>query len=148
VTPYEVWFGRPPPKDFQEQKDSIRRAQITSGELGVEDGDREEGRSEVKEAEEDLFVNEHLEEEEQQEEMVLTKLIKRVKEHMVKQQANMVKKAGARALIFNPQEVATLQIAKQYRFSTEPSRIPVRILEKTAQVRKVCLGITSKTNFD
>jgi hypothetical protein len=61
----------------------------------VEDGDREEGRSEVKEAEEDLFVNEHLEEEEQQEEMVLTKLIKRVKEHMVKQQANMVKKAGA-----------------------------------------------------
>jgi hypothetical protein len=95
VTPYKVWFRRPPPKDFQEHKDSTRRTI-----LGDRDRDIKEGSSDVKESKEDLFVNEHLEEEEVQEEMVLTELTKRVKEHMLKQQDNIVKKAGARASVF------------------------------------------------
>ncbi len=92
VTPYEVWFRRLPPKDFQEHKDSTQRTAS-----GDRDRDIEEGSSDVEESEEDLFVDEHLKEEEEQEEMVLTELTKRVKDYMLKQQDNMVKKAGARA---------------------------------------------------
>lgn len=95
VTPYEVWFRRLPPKDFQEHKDSTQRTAS-----GDRDRDIEEGSSDVEESEEDLFVDEHLKEEEEQEEMVLTELTKRVKDYMLKQQDNMVKKAGARASVF------------------------------------------------
>ncbi|KAH8744347.1 hypothetical protein F5882DRAFT_497462 [Hyaloscypha sp. PMI_1271] len=43
----------------------------------------------------------------------------------------MVKKANSKALEYDIQEIATLQIPKQYRFGTEMARIPVRVLEKT-----------------
>jgi len=125
VTPYEVWFGRKPPTDFQEQKEELRRV----GEEGVTRSGEE--------AEEGLFVDEHFQEEEEQEDMILSELTKRVKEHMVKQQ---VKKAGAKALVFEAQETATLLIPKAYRFSSEPTRIPVRVLKKLPKVRSLTLN--------
>jgi hypothetical protein len=50
----------------------------------------------------------------------------------------MVKKANAKALEYTAQGIATLQIPKQYRFSTEIVRIPVRVLEKTLKVGALC----------
>ena len=66
--------------------------------------------------------------------MILSELTKRVTEHMRKQRENMVKRANSKALEYNIQEIATLGIPKQYRFSTEMARIPVRVLEKTLKV--------------
>jgi hypothetical protein len=66
--------------------------------------------------------------------MILSELTKRVAEHMKKQQEKMVKRASTKALEYDIQEIVTLQIPKQYRFSTEMARIPVRVLEKTSKV--------------
>ena len=66
--------------------------------------------------------------------MILSELTKRVAEHIKKQQEKMVKRASTKALEYDIQEIATLQIPKQYRFSTEMARIPVRVLEKTSKV--------------
>ena len=64
----------------------------------------------------------------------MSELTKRVAEHIRKHQEKMVKKANPKALEYEVQEIATLQIPKQYRFSTEMARIPVRVLEKTSKV--------------
>ena len=69
--------------------------------------------------------------------MILSELTKRVTEHMRKQKENIVKRANSKALEYDIQEIATLQIPKQYRFSTEMARITVRVLEKTP---KVCVS--------
>jgi hypothetical protein len=53
---------------------------------------------------------------------------------MRKQKERLVKKANSKALEYTNQEIATLQIPKQYRFGTEMARIPVRVLEKTLKV--------------
>ena len=66
--------------------------------------------------------------------MILSELTKRVMEHMRKQREIMVKKANSKALEYTNQEIATLQILKQYRFGTEMARIPVRVLEKGLKV--------------
>ena len=66
--------------------------------------------------------------------MILSKLTKRVTEYMRKQRENMVKRANSKALEYEIQEIATLQIPKQYRFGTEIARILVRVLEKTLKV--------------
>jgi hypothetical protein len=66
--------------------------------------------------------------------MILSELTKRVAEHVKKQNEKIVKKVKAKELVFEVQEIATLQIPKQYRFSTEPARIPVRVLEHAAKV--------------
>jgi hypothetical protein len=71
-----------------------------------------------------------------------------VKEHIVKQQENIVKKAGAKALVFKAQETATLLIPKAYRSSLEPVRIPVRVLKKLLKVRSLTLKYTlNRANF-
>jgi hypothetical protein len=44
--------------------------------------------------------------------MILSELTKRVAEHMRKQRENMVKKANSKALEYDIQEIATLQIPK------------------------------------
>jgi hypothetical protein len=124
-TPYEVWFGRKPPTDFLNYKESASR------EVESDWNSSSEGR------EDSLFVDEGAEQEEVAEEMILSELTKRVVEHVRKQKENMVKKANSKALEYNIQEIATLQIPKQYRFSTELVRIPVRVLEKTL---KVCVS--------
>jgi hypothetical protein len=49
----------------------------------------------------------------------------------------MVKRANSKALEYDIQEIVTLQIPKQYRFSTESGRILVRVLGKTL---KVCVS--------
>jgi len=46
----------------------------------------------------------------------------------------MVKRANSKALEYTDQEIATLQIPKQYRFGTEIARILVRVLEKGLKV--------------
>jgi hypothetical protein len=125
-TPYEVWFGRQPPADFQEDK--ARASGATPSGEGSGEGSGEE------DIEEGLFVDEDLEVEQDQEEMILSELTKRVAEHVRKQKENVVKRANAKALEYEAQEIATLQIPKQYRFGTESVRIPVRVLEKTAKV--------------
>jgi len=66
--------------------------------------------------------------------MILSELTKRVTEHMRKQKENIVKRANSKALEYDIQEITTLQIPKQYRFSTEMARIAVRVLEKTLKV--------------
>ena len=85
--------------------------------------------------EDSLFVNEEVEQEEgEAKEMILSELTKRVTEHTRRQRENMVKRANSKALEYDIQEIATLQIPKQYRFGTEMARIPVRVLEKTPKV--------------
>jgi hypothetical protein len=121
-TPYEVWFGRKPPTDFLNHKESASR------EVEGDENSSSEGRGDS------LFVDEEAEQEEEAEEMILSELTKRVAEHMRKQRENMVKKANSKALEYNIQEIATLQIPKQYRFGTEMTRILVRVLEKTPKV--------------
>ena len=69
--------------------------------------------------------------------MILSELTKRVAEHTRRQRENIVKRANSKALEYNIQEIITLQILKQYRFSIEIARIPVRVLEKTP---KVCVS--------
>ena len=66
--------------------------------------------------------------------MILSELTKRIAEHIRKQKENIVKRASTKALEYKAQEIATLQIPKQYRFGTESARIPVRVLEKIAKV--------------
>jgi hypothetical protein len=53
---------------------------------------------------------------------------------MRKQRENIIKRANSKALEYNIQEIITLGIPKQYRFSTEIARIPVRVLEKTLKI--------------
>ena len=55
-TPYEVWFGRKPPTDFLNHKESTRRARTALGGIGgeVESNKNSEGG-------EDSFVNEEAE---------------------------------------------------------------------------------------
>ena len=132
-TPYEVWFGRKPPTDFLNHKESARRARTALGGIGgeVESDENSEG------GEDSLFVDEEADQEEAAEEMILSELTKRVAEHMRKQREIMVKKANSKALEYTDQEIATLQIPKQYRFGTEMARIPVRVLEKGL---KVCVS--------
>jgi hypothetical protein len=129
-TPYEVWFGRKPPTDFLNHKESASRARIALGGIGGEVESDENSES----GEDSLFVDEEAEQEEEAEEMILSELTKRVAEHMRKQRENIVKKANSKALEYDIQEIATLQIPKQYRFGTEMARIPVRVLEKTLKV--------------
>ena len=66
--------------------------------------------------------------------MILSELTRRVTEYIRKQKENIVKRANSKALKYNIQEIATLQIPKQYRFGSEMARIPVRVLEKTSKV--------------
>jgi hypothetical protein len=99
-TPYEVWFGRQPPADFQEDK--ARASRATSSGEGSGEGLGEE------DTEEGLFVDEDLEVEQDQEEMILSELTKRVTEHVRKQKENVVKRANAKALEYKAQEIATL----------------------------------------
>jgi len=131
-TPYEVWFGRKPPTDFLNHKESARRTRTALGGIG-----REVESDENSEGGEDSFVDEEAKQEEEAEEMILSELTKRVAEHTRKQRENIVKRANSKALEYTDQEIATLQIPKQYRFGTEMARIPVRVLEKGL---KVCVS--------
>jgi hypothetical protein len=69
--------------------------------------------------------------------MILSELTKRVTEHVRKQKENMVKRASVKVLEYKAQEITTLQIPKQYRFSTKSIRIPVRVLEKIAKIHNL-----------
>jgi hypothetical protein len=101
-TPYEVWFGRKPPTDFQGHKETTRRARAALG-GEVESDENSEG------GEDSLFVDEEAEQEGgEAEEMILSELTKRVTEHMRKQRENMVKRANSKALEYDIQEIATL----------------------------------------
>jgi len=102
-TPYEVWFGRKPPTDFQGHKETTRRAR--AGGIGGElkSDENSEG------GEDSLFVDEEAEQEEgEAKEMILSELTKRVAEHMRKQRENMVKRANSKALEYHIQEIVTL----------------------------------------
>jgi hypothetical protein len=129
---YEVWFGRKPPTDFQDHKETTRRIRTALGDIGGEVESDENSSSEGRE--DSLFVDEEVEQEEAAEEMILSELTKRVAEHMRKQKENMIKRANSKALEYDIQEIATLQIPKQYRFGTEMARIAVRVLGKTLKV--------------
>jgi hypothetical protein len=126
-TLYEVWFRRKPPTDFLNHKETTRRARAALG-GEVESDENSEG------GEDSLFVDEEADQEEAAKEMILSELTKRVTEHTRRQRENMVKRANSKALEYDIQEITTLQIPKQYRFSTEMARIPVRVLEKTPKV--------------
>lgn len=84
--------------------------------------------------EEDGVDGDIIEQSDEEQEMELSELTKRVAAHMEIQRERMVKKAKAKTLIYEDQETATLLIPKKYRFGTESSRIPVRILESTLTV--------------
>jgi hypothetical protein len=128
-TPYEVWFGRKPPTDFLDYRESARRVRIALG------GEVESNNnSNSKSGEDSFFTKGGVEQEEAGEEMILSELTKRVIEYTRKQRENMVKRANSKALKYDIQEIATLQIPKQYRFSIESGRIPVRVLGKTPKV--------------
>ena len=93
-----------------------------------------ENRENGEDREDSFFVDKEAEQEEVAEEMILSELTRRVAEHMRKQKENIVKRANSKALEYNIQEIATLQIPKQYRFGTEMARIPVRVLEEILKV--------------
>jgi hypothetical protein len=103
-TLYEVWFGRKPPTDFLNHKESASRARIALGGIGGEVESNENSES----GEDSLFVDEEAEQEEEAKEMILSELTKRVAEHMRKQRENMVKKANSKALEYDIQGIATL----------------------------------------
>jgi hypothetical protein len=98
-TPYEIWFGRKPPTNFQRQKESARRVPTALGGDSESSASGELSTIEVIEREEDgedsLFVDEEAEQEEAAEETILFELTKRVAEHVRKQQERMVKKRVA-----------------------------------------------------
>ena len=71
-TPYEVWFGRKPPTDFLNYKDTISR-----------EGKSDENSSSDS-REDSLFVDEEAQQEEEAEEMILSELTERVAEYMRK----------------------------------------------------------------
>jgi hypothetical protein len=98
-TPYEVWFGRKPPTDFLDYKESACRIRTALGDIGGEVESNENSSSEG--GENSLFVNEEAEQEEVAEEMILSELTKRVAEHMRKQRENMVKRANSKALEYD-----------------------------------------------
>lgn len=83
-TPYEVWFGRKPPTDFLDHKESARRARAALGGDIDESGASEESSTieviegEEEDGEDSLFVDEEAEQEEAAEEMILSELTKRV----------------------------------------------------------------------
>ena len=106
----------------------------TESSASGEDGEDGENGENGEDREDSFFVDEEAEQEEVAEEMILSELTRRVAEHMRKQKENMVKRANSKALEYDIQEIATLQIPKQYRFGTEMARIPVRVLEKTPKV--------------
>ena len=105
----------------ENRKDRENRENRENGENGE---DREDS----------FFVDKEAEQEEVAKEIILSKLTRRVTEHMRKQKENIVKRANFKVLKYNIQEIITLQIPKQYRFGTEMARIPVRVLEKTPKV--------------
>ena len=108
-TPYEVWFGRKPPTDFLDHKESARRARAAlEGEVDIDksSASKESSTIEVIEGEEEdredsLFVDEEAKQEEAAEEMILSELTKRVAEHVRKQQEKIVKRASTKALEYN-----------------------------------------------
>jgi hypothetical protein len=98
-TPYNVWFGQQPLINLQDHEGNARRIRTVPGE-GNES--RESSIIKVTEGEEDredsLFINQEAELEEAVEGMILSKLTKRVTEHIRKQKERIVKKANSKAL--------------------------------------------------
>jgi hypothetical protein len=76
---YEVWFGQKLPTDFQGYKETTRYARTALGGIGGEVKSNENSGS--KGSEDSLFVNE---DKEVAKEMILSKLTKRVTEHVRK----------------------------------------------------------------
>jgi len=138
ITPFQVWFGRDPPK-WQKLATlpDIRADKGTPFISHASDGEEDETEEEEEGEDEDaLFVEEGEQEEEAGEGLILSELSQRVAEYTVEVQARMVKKKGADSLEYALQETATLAIPLKLRFSLEVGRILVRILEK---LPKVCL---------
>ena len=95
-TLYEVWFGRKLLTNFLNHKEIVSREGKSNENSSSNSG------------EDSLFVDEEAQQEEEAKEMILSKLTKRVAEHMRKQRENMVKRANSKALEYKIQEIATL----------------------------------------
>jgi hypothetical protein len=111
-TPFEVWFGRKPrwiTAGPIEDIDEIDLYSETDAESG-DDGD-----------------------------LVLTEIEARVVAHDTRLHAQMIKANSRRSPVFADGIIATLQIPLKLRLATEPSRLPVRVLEhKNGQYKLQC----------
>jgi hypothetical protein len=91
-TPYEVWFGRKPPTNFLNYKESACHIRAALGERKIDinksstskQSSTIEVQGEEKNRENSLFVNKEAEQEKAVEEMILSELTKRVTEHIKK----------------------------------------------------------------
>jgi hypothetical protein len=108
-TPFEVWFGRKP-------------HWITAKPVEV---DKNGNAQSDDECSSDTDYNSELEND------ILNEIETRVAAHNNKLNAQMIKANSGRAATFVDGTVATLQIPVKLRLATEPSRIPVRVLELT-----------------
>jgi hypothetical protein len=73
------------------------------------------------------------------EDLVLTEIEARVVANNARLHAQMVKANSGRTALFTDREIATLQVPLKLRLATEPSRLPVRVLEyKNGQYKLQC----------
>jgi hypothetical protein len=125
VTPFYVWFGREPHflrarplNEKNEPCDASGTALVFAN--GVDDGASDTG-----------YPNpdtELLEDAPEFEKLILNAIEERIRKNNVLVASRMVKKTTKKAQIFKEGWIVTLAIPKKMRLSTEPKRLPVRIL--------------------
>jgi hypothetical protein len=116
-TPYEVWFGRKPRWITAQPTDEAAGANDVDEEL-IDDSDDESG---------------------DDEDPVLTEIEARVVANDARLRAQMIKANSGRSAAFIDRAIATLQIPLKLRLATEPSRLPIRVLEyKNGQYKLQC----------
>jgi hypothetical protein len=114
-TPFEVWFGRKP-------------RWITTG--PIDDVDDED---------QDLQDDTDDDESGNNEDPVLSEIEARVVANNARLHAQMIKANSGRSAVFMDGTIATLQTPLKIRLATEPSRLPVRVLEyKNGQYKLQC----------
>jgi hypothetical protein len=114
-TPFEVFFGRKP----RWIGETLEPLEDEDDGMGIE-GDSDS-------------------ESDDNEDLVLTEIESRVVANDARLHAQMIKANSGRTALFTEGTIATLQIPLKLRLATEPSRLPVRVLEyKNGQYKLQC----------
>jgi hypothetical protein len=121
-TPFEVFFGRKP-RWIGAELLPLEPLEDEDDGMGVE-GDSDSDSDSESDGDEDL---------------VLTEIEAQVVAHDARLHAQMIKANSGRSALFTEGTIATLQIPLKLRLATEPSRLPVRVLEyKNGQYKLQC----------
>lgn len=119
-TPFDVWFGRkfhwlsPQPRDADNDDQDEEEDDLPDD----DDDDDDDGSAP---------------------DLVLTEIEARVAANNARLYAQMIKANSGRSAIFQEGSIATLQILPKLRLGTEPTRLPVRVIEyKNGQYKLQC----------